>query len=146
MRYVFNESEAITILNDSFMKVFDKIHTFKVDQDIKPWIRKIMVNTALDYLKASKKLKMEIDINTQYDLSTPEHILSKIAYEDLLLMIQRLSQGYRTVFNLYVLDGFKHEEIAKKLSISVGTSKSNLSKARKVLQAMINTQLHADHA
>lgn len=128
------------------MKVFDKINLYDDTQAIKPWIRKIIVNTALDYLKASKKLKMEVDINDQYDLSAPESILSKIGYEDLLAMIKNLSQAYRTVFNLYVIDGFKHEEIAQKLNISVGTSKSNLYKARKALQAMVITQLNITHA
>lgn len=145
IRYVLNEPEAVSIVNDSFLKVFRNIEKFERGSDIKPWLRRIVVNTALDFLKTQKKIKMEVDIDDQYDLSATEEILSKIAYQDLLAMISKLSQAYRTVFNLYVIDGYKHDEIAGQLGISAGTSKSNLSKARKALQKMIVSQLGLQH-
>lgn len=145
IRYVLNESEAITIVNDSFMKVLKNIKKYDQNSDLKPWLRQIIVRTALDHLKKTKKLKMEVDIDVQYDLSATEEILSRIAYQDLLAMIGKLSSAYRTVFNLHVIDGYKHEEIAHQLGITTGTSKSNLAKARKALQKMIVNQLTIAH-
>ncbi len=146
IRYVNNENEAISLLNDSFMKVFNKINRFDSNHDFKPWFRKILVNTALDYLKSQKRLIMNKNIDDVHHISDRENILSKISYKELLGMIKNLSQGYRTVFNLYAIDGFKHEEIAEKLNISIGTSKSNLHKARKSLQIMVQQQLKLEHA
>jgi len=146
IRYVKNEDEAIQILNDSFMKVFTRIHKFDDQYDFKPWFRKIVVNTSIDYMKKKKHLQMKSQIEDAKYISDREDILSRIGYKELINLVQSLSTAYRTVFNMYVIDGYKHDEIAKTLNISVGTSKSNLSKARAQLRDMISQQLKLQHA
>jgi len=146
IRYVKNEDEAIHILNDSFMKVFTRISKYDNKYDFKPWFRKIVVNTAIDYIKKQKKLHMKSQIDEASNISSREDILSRIGYKELIGLVQSLSTAYRTVFNMYVIDGFKHEEIANKLNISIGTSKSNLSKARAQLRDMVSQQLNIEHA
>lgn len=146
IRYVKNEDEAIHVLNDSFMKVFTRINKFDPKFDFKPWFRKIVVNTSIDYMKKQKKLQMKSQIEEAKNISDREDILSRIGYKELINLVQSLSTAYRTVFNMYVIDGYKHEEIAKTLNISVGTSKSNLSKARAHLRDMITQQLKLKHA
>jgi len=136
-RYAKSEAGAISILNDSFLKVFDRIHKFDPDRPFKPWFRQIVVNTSIDYVKKENKHLMHADLNEVNDLSDREDILSRIGYKELIGMVQSLSLAYRTVFNMHVIDGFKHEEIASKLGISVGTSKSNLSKPRQKLQLLV---------
>ena len=145
IRYVKGEDEAIHVLNDSFMKVFSKISKYDNKYDFKPWFRKIVVNTAIDYIKKQKKLHMKSNIDDAINISSREDILSRIGYKELIGLVQSLSTAYRTVFNMYVIDGFKHEEIAKKLNISVGASKSNLSKARARLRDMVTEQLNIEH-
>lgn len=141
IRYVNNESEAILVLNDGFLKVFRNIKKYDIAQPFKPWFRKIVVNTAINYIKSQKKYKMEIDIEEAKNVSTREDILSQINYKELMELIQTLTTGYRTVFNMYVIDGYKHHEISEKLGITVSTSKSNLSRARVKLQELINNKL-----
>ena len=146
IRYVKNEDEAIQVLNDSFMKVFTRIGKFDPQFDFKPWFRKIVVNTSIDYMKKQKQLQMKSQIEAAKNISDREDILSRIGYKELINLVQSLSTAYRTVFNMYVIDGYKHDEIAKTLKISVGTSKSNLSKARAQLRDMITQQLKLQHA
>ena len=146
IRYVKNEDEAIHILNDSFMKVFSRIRKFDEQYDFKPWFRKIVVNTSIDYMKKQNKLIMKSQLEEARHIQDREDILSKIGYKELINLVQSLSTAYRTVFNMYVIDGYKHDEIAKTLNISVGTSKSNLSKARAQLRDMITKHLKLQHA
>ena len=146
IRYVKNEDEAIHVLNDSFMKVFTRIKTYDDRYDFKPWFRKIVVNTSINYMKKQKQLQMKSQIEDAKHISDREDILSRIGYKELINLVQSLSTAYRTVFNMYVIDGYKHDEIAKTLNISVGTSKSNLSKARAQLRDMITQQLKLKHA
>jgi len=141
VRYMKDEAEAEIILNDSFLKVYNNIKNFNTSQDFKPWFRKILVNTSINQLKKNKKLVMKTNLSDIEHMADRENILSSLSYKDLIKMVQSLSHAYSTVFNMYVIDGFKHEEIAKKLGISVGTSKSNLSKARAKLKVLIKEQL-----
>lgn len=146
IRYIHNENDALEIVNDSFMKVFTKLHKFNKDSEFKPWFRKIVVNTSLDKIKKQQSFIMKSDINEAESISIREDILSRIGYKELMAQVQTLSFAYRTVFNMYVIDGFKHEEIAKALNISTGTSKSNLSKARATLQKKITDHLNPNYA
>ena len=137
IRYAEDENAAITILNDGFLKVFNRIHKYDPQYTFKPWLRMVLINTAIDYVnKRNKQMKKEA-LHEAQSISSREDILSRIGYAELLELVRSLSLGYRTVFNLYVIDGFKHEEIAQKLNISVGTSKSNLSKAKSKLREKI---------
>lgn len=143
MRYVDNESEAISIVNDGFLKVFRNIKKYNFERPFKPWFRKILVNTAINQIKKQKKFKMEVSMDAAKNISTKEDALSRIGYQELMAMVQSLSLAYRTVFNMYVIDGFKHHEIAEKLGITVSTSKSNLTRARAKLQDLVSAKINS---
>ena len=126
---------------DGFIKVFEKIGKFNFIGSLEGWIRRIMVNNAIDhYRKHKKRFVMSetlIQIERIADEEIEENIFDELTAKDLLAFVQQLSPVYRTVFNLYVLDGYSHAEISEELGISEGTSKSNLSKAKKNLKYMI---------
>jgi len=142
MRYSRNEDDAVEIVNDSFMKVFKNIDKFNAQQPFKPWFRRILINTSINHLKKNEKFKKQESMDNHRDIMATEDILSKINYQEMIKLVQTLSTAYRTVFNMYVIDGFKHNEIAKILGISVGTSKSNLAKAKGKLREMISRNLN----
>ena len=146
-RYTDKQDDAVEILNDGFLKVFREIHHYQpayadVVSSFKGWLRKIMVYTAIDHFRRNQKHKMITKLEpVEYQISSAEaNALDKISYDEIIRAIQELSPGYRTVFNLFIIDGLSHEEIAEKLDISTGTSKSNLSKARKQLQKILFKQ------
>ncbi|MEM7107800.1 MAG: sigma-70 family RNA polymerase sigma factor [Bacteroidota bacterium] len=135
-RYLKNEHEATEVVNDSFLTVFKKIDTYDLSRPFEPWLRRILINNSINFIKKhSKHVLLETDdqepLHSGYIENEGFHDLS---YNELLSLIQELSPTYRTVFNLYVIDGYTHEEIAEQLSISVGSSKSNLSRARENLR------------
>lgn len=142
LRYASIREDAEDCLQDGFIKVFTHIKEFKNEGSFEGWVRKIMVNTCLEkYRKVLYRCSpLSIDELSKISVSD-EQILSKIAVKELIEMIQQLPQGCRMVFNLYVFEGLKHHEIAKKLGISEGTSKSNLFDARKILQKRIMDNL-----
>ena len=142
IRYVENEEDALTIFNDAFLKVFNNIKKFDTNQPFKPWFRKILVNVAINFVKSTRRYKMEVNLDEADKVPSREEILSKINYKDLVTTLQSLSLAYRTVFNLYVIDGFKHKEIAEMLGITVSTSKSNLTRARLKLKELITQKLN----
>ncbi len=136
--YSPNHAEAEDSLHEGFLKVFQNIGSFKGEGTIKGWIRRILINTALE--KFRKKNPMYVLDNDDYaqveDIGS-EDAISNISADDLIKLIQELSPQYRMVFNLYALEGFSHKEIAAKLNISEGTSKSNLARARSILQKKV---------
>jgi RNA polymerase sigma factor (sigma-70 family) len=139
-RYVKGSMDAEDILVSAFMKVFDKIHQFKNEGSFEGWIRKIVVNEALTYLRRNRSMYVEIDLE-QADYEPDYQSLSDhLETEDLLRIIQELPTGYRIVFNLYAIDGYSHKEIADQLGISENTSKSQLSRARVYLQKVLAEQ------
>jgi len=121
-------------MNDAFLKVFTNIKRYDTQLEFKPWFRKILVNTAINFMKKEKKYKEVLDLETIPTVATQEDILSKLNYKDLLKTLKSLSLAYRTVFNLYVIEGYKHEEI-------VSTSKSNLTRARVKLRDLVINNL-----
>ncbi|MBL6449025.1 sigma-70 family RNA polymerase sigma factor [Fulvivirga sp. 29W222] len=137
VRYAQDHEEAREILNDAFMKVFAKIDMYDSKRSFKGWLRRIMINTAIDHFRANKKHYYHADITEGHDQQVSVDVIDDMSHNDILELVQRLSPMYRTVFSLYVIDGYNHEEIAKQLGISVGTSKSNLSKARANLRKML---------
>lgn len=144
MRYSSNREEAEDTLQEAFMKVFENISKFKGTGSLEGWISRIMVNEALQKFRSSKQEKLSVSINENHELPimySDNEILSRIGAKELMAMIQNLSPSYRMVFNLYVFEGYKHKEIAEQLGISEGTSKSNLSDARTILQRAINQSL-----
>ena len=151
LRYATNEDLAIEICNDGFMKVFQKINKYDQTKSFKGWLRKIMINTAIDHYRKNKKTNNSFGIDyineiPDINIATKDDIISKISYEEIIKLVQKLSPIYKTVFNLYVIDGYTHEEIAKRLKISVGASKSNLSRARENLRRMLQTAFNREHA
>ena len=137
LRYAKNKDEAVEVVNDGFMKVFTHLSRYQVNQSFNSWLSTIMINTAIDhYRKRIKQLEME-ELNEHHQVEDRENILSNINYEDLIKLVQKLSYAYRTVFNLFAIDGYTHEEISKLLHITVGSSKSNLFKARENLKKML---------
>jgi len=142
LRYSKNKEEAEEILQEGFMKVFTHLHQFNFEGSFEGWIRKIIVNCALQKYRNNARLHAVVDIETnQYKIAETENIMAQIGTKELVNMVQQLPPGYRLVFNLYVFEGMKHREIAEHLGISEGTSKSNLYDARALLQKSVTHSL-----
>ena len=140
MRYARNKEDAEDILQDSFIKIFKKIVQFKGDGSFEGWMRRIVVNTALKKYTVSRYSK-EFSVDEVKDSFLPDSndvpAFNHLTEKDLLLLIHHLPDGYRIIFNLYVIEGFQHDEIANMLGIQPGTSRSQLVKARQMLQREI---------
>jgi RNA polymerase sigma factor (sigma-70 family) len=133
-RYALSEFDAADVLNDGFLKVFTHIDKYEASKPFKSWFARIITNTAIDRYRLNLKFGDHDDISDHEYIGQAAAVYNHLAYKDLLSLIQSLSPAYRLVFNLYAIDGYSHEEIAEILNISVGTSKSNLFKARQKLQ------------
>jgi RNA polymerase sigma-70 factor (ECF subfamily) len=152
-RYANKQEDAVEILNDGFLKMFREMHRYQpaysdVISSFKGWLRKIMVYTAIDHFRKYHKHSLVTDLDSVvYQVpSVNETALDKLSYEEIIGAVQKLSPGYRTVFNLFVIEGLSHDEIAEQLGISTGTSKSNLSKARRKLQTILFKQTTPEQA
>ncbi len=139
LRYAKGYHNAEDILQDGYVKVYLNIHKFRGDGSFEGWMRRIMVNTAIEHYRRSVSMYPILEVNTSGLNEVEDYTLEKMAAEDLMAMVQDLSPGYRTVFNLYVVEGYPHKDIAKMLDISEGTSKSQLARARYILQDKIKT-------
>ncbi len=139
LRYTKDAEEAQDVLQIGFVKVFEKLHLFNSDGSLEGWIRKVIINTALDQIRKNKKFENNIDLDlVDYQLpSENENVLGQLSVNDLLKIIQAMPTGFRTVFNMYAIEGYTHQEIADQLNISVNTSKSQYSRARVYLQKII---------
>jgi RNA polymerase sigma factor (sigma-70 family) len=141
LRYAGNAEEAQDILQEGFIKIYKKLSSYRGDGSFEGWIRRIFVNTAIEHFRR-KVYQQPI---TDHHENTVEgkylSVLDELAEKDILKLIQELSPGYRTVFNLYVVEGYTHKEIGDMLNISEGTSKSQLSRAKVVLQQMVKKHL-----
>lgn len=137
LRYANDRLDAAGILNDAFFKVFNNINKYEKTKEFTPWLGRIITNTAIDYYRSNLKFSEHTSLEGHEESFQVSDGYDKLTYNDLLAMIHKLTPAYRAVFNLYAIDGYNHEEIADMLKISVGTSKSNLFKARLKLQEMI---------
>lgn len=138
LRYAENKEEAQEILNDAFMKVFGNLSSYQGVQPFRFWLRRILINTAIDHYRKNKSIRLQTDIGKASSLSSDTlDILDEIGEQEILQLVQELPPAYKLVFNLYVIEGYNHREIAEMLGIQEGTSKSNLAKARMHLQAKI---------
>ena len=135
-QYVKDVHQAEDVMITAFMKVFSNLKNFEHKGSFEGWIRRIMVNECISFIRVQKKVKYIEDEN--YFEETHNNTDSQFNVEDIQFLIDSLPDGYRMVFNLYAIEGFKHQEIAKMLGINEGTSKSQLSHARKMLQEQIN--------
>lgn len=141
MRYSDNVEEAEDVLQNGFIKVFQSIGKFRGDGSLEGWLRKIMVNSALDNYRRSKALKKKINLEEiEFKFPAGNHQHGSVDSEALMKIINSLPTGFKTVFNLYAIEGYTHKEIAEKLGISENTSKSQYSRARAHLQRMIRTE------
>lgn len=139
LQYASNEEDAQDILQDGFIKVFAKLDQVKTPAALPGWIRRIMINTALEKYRSQVILQRVDEVREVQHEESGEDALERITCEELVALIQTLTPRYRMVFNLYAIEGFSHQEISEELGISVGTSKSNLSRARSVLQDKIRS-------
>lgn len=141
LRYAGNAEEAEDILQEGFIKVFKKLGSFRGEGSFEGWVRRVFVNTAIEHFRRKKYLQPV----TEKEENTIEgkflSALDGLAEKDILALIKELSPGYRTVFNLYVVEGYSHKEIGDMLGISEGTSKSQLSRAKVILQEMVRKYL-----
>lgn len=138
LRYAHNENEASEVLNDGFFKAFINIEQYDEERPFKPWLGKIMYHAAIDYYRAGLKWANREDLEQLNPAVNEVSVEQKLGYDDLLGLVQRLPPAYRMVFNLYVIDGYSHEEIGEMIGIGAGTSRSNLYKARLKLQDMLS--------
>jgi len=134
LRYARNREEAKEMVNDGFLKVFTKLDQYDSNYPFTAWIRRLFINTAIDYHRRYHKNREHLQSVTDDEVEPVyNEALANLSFDELIKLIQKLPPAYRMVFNLYVIDGLKHHEIAAQLNISVGSSKSNLAKARKKL-------------
>lgn len=149
LRYSKDKDDALDILQDGFVKVFMNIKLYGGIGSFEGWVRRIIVNTAIDFFRKEKK--SILNVNSDYVEASAEEIMDEdendneylnISTEEIMKAVQQLTPAYRTVFNLYVVDGFTHKEVAAQLGINEGTSKSNLSKAKMNLKKMLVNKYH----
>ncbi|MCB0846232.1 MAG: sigma-70 family RNA polymerase sigma factor [Bacteroidetes bacterium] len=139
LRYSKNRQEAEEIVNDGFIKVLTNLDKYNVNLSFKGWLRRIMINSAIDFFRRNEKHYNSMDIVYAQNVSVSAEGVKNLAEAEIMDLVQQLPPSYRIVFNLFVVEGYKHEEISQKLGISVGTSKSNLAKARMKLKLMLQS-------
>lgn len=140
-RYSSNHDDALDILHEGFIKIFAHIHKYQPGTSLVAWMRRIMINTAIDYYRMQSRRRTD-DLETAFDVKTPEpDAISKLSVQEIIQCIQQLSPAYRSVFNLYVVEGFSHKEIAEMLDITESTSRSNLVKARSKLKDLLTVSM-----
>tara|TARA_B110000046_G_scaffold184960_1_gene224995 strand:+ start:117 stop:653 length:537 start_codon:yes stop_codon:yes gene_type:complete len=138
MRYAGDREKAQDLLQDGFVKVFIHLHKFKGEGSFEGWIRRTMINTVLDELRKRNRMHVDADISeADYLAGEGEMSTSDLRVEEMMKIIQAMPTGYRTVFNMYAIEGYSHQEIADELGVSESTSKSQFRKARNYLMNII---------
>ncbi len=137
-RYSNKKEDAEDLLQDAFIKVYSRLHQFRQEGSLEGWIRKIVLSTIYDSFRKKRFLVVLSDINSAEETEEAPDLFPEVDFEQLIEAIRNLSPGYRTVFNMYAVEGYTHKEIANLLGISTGTSKSQYSAARKSLQKKLN--------
>ena len=136
MRYMKNIESAEDVMVMGFFKIFDNINKFKGEGSFEGWMKRILVNEALMQIRKHNNLYMTLELS-EVDKADDASVINDMAYEDLLSLLEELPPGYRTIFNMYVIEGYKHREIAELLSISINTSKSQLILAKRRMRELI---------
>jgi len=137
LRYAKDATEAEDNLQEGFIKVFTNLKNFRHDGSLEGWIRRIMINVSLEKIRKQHLLYPVEDVAVYDTVNFSDDVIAKISADDLMKLIQQLPPRYRLVFNLYVLEGMSHQEIAKEMDITQGTSKSNLARAREILKKKV---------
>ena len=138
LRYTKDYEEAQDVMQDAFIKIFGKLANYEKKGSLEGWIRRIVVNTALDSYRKNKKHQKNIDVETvNYLLEDKTYIIEELNANDLLAIIKTIPAGYQMVFNLFAIEGYSHREIAEQLNITESTSKSQYSRAKKLLRELL---------
>ncbi len=140
LRYARSREEATDIVNDGFFKILTNLEKYSTGLSFKGWLRTIMVNASIDHYRRNEKHYHQVDISYMKNERLLPEVFSNLGEEVIINAIQELPPSYRSVFNLFVIEGFKHSEIAQKLNINEGTSKSNLNMARIKLKKYLNME------
>jgi RNA polymerase sigma factor (sigma-70 family) len=143
LRYTGHRDEAAEVLNDSFMKVFAKIKQYDRQKSFKAWLRRVVVNTAIDHYRRNQKHTKTEGLEEARTEECDADAIDQLTASEIMQMVQALPETYRVAFNLYEIEGYSHDEIGDLLGIPVGTSKSNLSRAKKKLREMIGAKFGA---
>lgn len=145
MRYAKDRMEAEDVLQMGYIKVFQKVKEYRGDGAFEGWIRRIMVNTAIESYRKNLRTMNVVPIEDAYEQPSTGFDFSRLGMQDLLKLIQNLADGYRVVFNMYAIEGYSHKEIAETLGISEGASKSQLSRARGILKEQVIKMEHINY-
>ena len=138
LRYAGNPDDARDLLQEGFIKIYKNLHRFRAEGSFEGWIRRVFINTSIEQFRKKTARLSAVTENEENNIEDPDiTALESLAEKDIINIIQELSPGYRTVFNLYVVEGYTHKEIGDMLSISEGTSKSQLARAKSVLQKKV---------
>jgi len=140
LRFSSCRDDALEITNDSFLKVFTKIEMQNSEKEFRAWFRKIVVNTAIDHYRKNRKNEQELPVEEAFNQAADDSVIDKLNAEEIIKLINSLPMVLRYSFTLYEIEGFTHEEIGEMLGIPAGTSRSNLSRAKKQLRQMILTR------
>ena len=142
MRFSSCHDNALEIANDSFLKIFMEIDSHQIDKEFRAWVRKIVINTAIDYYRKDKKNSLEVSIEASYNEQVDESVIDSLNAEEIVKLINSLPVKYRYTFSLFEIEGFSHDEIAWQLGITASSSRSNLTRAKKMLRQMILINSH----
>lgn len=139
MRYVQNQAEAEDILQEAFIKIFQNLDKFRAESSLGSWIKRIVINTTINQIRAGIHFKDMSDVQ-DYENQIPDNhsSIEGIQFQELIEIIQKLPKGCQAVFNLFAIEGYKHHEIAQMLNITEGTSKSQYSRAKAILQGILS--------
>lgn len=137
LRYAYTKTDASEILNDSFLKVFNNLNSFNEALPFKPWLRKIIVNTAIDYYRKNARFSPMLEIEEAVNESFNLNAIDTLNYQDLKEILDALPEPYRLIFNLYEIEGYTHQEIAEKTGLSESTSRAYLTRAKKKLRTLV---------
>ena len=137
LRYAVDTPQAEDMLQEGFIKVFGHIHQFRREGSFEGWMKRIFVNTAIEWLRRNSQMNQMLDVDTTPLNRVQQDDFHKLSAKDLLGFVQSLAPGYRTVFNLYAVEGYSHKEIGEMLGINEGTSKSQFARARYMLEKMV---------
>jgi RNA polymerase sigma-70 factor (ECF subfamily) len=145
LRYARHPSEAEDLLQDGFIRVFDKLHAFRLEGSLEGWIRRIMVHTCINHLRKRSVRDEVLGTEAVHEPAEGPAAPDALGQAELLALVQELPDGYRAVFNLFAIEGYDHAEIAELMGIAEGTSRSQLAKARMALQKRLNELKAMEH-
>ncbi len=146
LRFSSCHDNALEIVDDTFLKIFREINSHRVDKEFKAWVRKIVINTAIDYFRKNRKNGIEIPIEVAYNEPADESVIDNLNAEEIIKLINSLPIKYRYTFSLFEFEGFSHNEIAMQLGTTASSSRSNLTRAKKMLRQMIQIHYHYERA